>query len=235
MAAGEGKRLNQLTHEFPKALIDVKGKSLISYSLDQITEIIKEVYITVGYEKEKVTEYLLHKKEYKIIDTTGKGNAWWIFNTIFREIDEPVLVLPCDLITHLDISFIMKNYRKREEPACFLVPVVPVDGIDCDYIYGKEGIVYSLSREKKSALYCSGIQVLNPNKIYRLCKHSDNFTELWSILIENKMLYYSDIYPYYWYSINTELQLMEYNAHSGETVPISKNKQYRYKLWKFTE
>ncbi|MDR1368826.1 MAG: 2-C-methyl-D-erythritol 4-phosphate cytidylyltransferase [Dysgonamonadaceae bacterium] len=36
MAAGEGRRLYSLTAGFPKALIDVKGKHLISWSLNQI-------------------------------------------------------------------------------------------------------------------------------------------------------------------------------------------------------
>jgi NDP-sugar pyrophosphorylase family protein len=217
MAAGEGKRLYPLTAGFPKALIDVNGKHLISYSLNQILPLTKNVYVTVGHEKTKVMKYLERRKIYNPVDTEGKGNAWWIFHSIFRDIDEPVLVLPCDVITRIDISFICRNYMKTGKPACLLIPVIPVDGIEGDYISEKDGLVRSLSRERKSASYCSGIQIVNPNRICRLVEPSDSFTELWAVLAEKKLLYCSDIYPHFWYSINTEAQLRKYCEYEHNT------------------
>jgi MurNAc alpha-1-phosphate uridylyltransferase len=217
MAAGEGRRLYPLTAGFPKALINVKGKPLISWSLNQIFSLIKNVYVTVGHEKTMVMKYLADRKIYNTVDTEGKGNAWWIFHSFFRNIDEPVLVLPCDVITRIDVSFIHENYIKRGKPACLLVPVIPVEDIEGDHIFEKDGLVHSLSRERKSASYCSGIQIVNPGRICRLVEPSDSFTELWAVLAEKKLLYCSDIYPHFWYSINTEAQLRKYCRHEHNT------------------
>jgi NDP-sugar pyrophosphorylase family protein len=217
MAAGEGKRLYPLTAGFPKALTDVKGQHLIAFSLNQALALMENVYVTIGHEKTKVIKYLTNRKIYNIIDTEERGNAWWIFHSFFKDIDEPVPVLPCDIITRIDVSFIYKNYVKRGKPACMPVPVTPVEGIEGDYIHEKEGLVHSLSRERKSPSYCSGIQVVNPNRICRLSEPLDDFTELWVTLAKKKMLYCSDIYPHPWYSINTEAQLRKYCQYVHNT------------------
>jgi hypothetical protein len=115
--------------------------------------------------------FFLSKTQVNTIDTERKGNAWWIFHSFFKDIDEPVTVLPCDIITRIDVFFIYRNYMNRGKPVCMFAPVIPVEGIEGDYIHEKEGLVYSLSREKKSALYYSGIQVVNPGKICRPGEH----------------------------------------------------------------
>jgi NDP-sugar pyrophosphorylase family protein len=220
MAAGKGKRLSPLTGGFPKALLDVKGKELISYSLNRIVPLMENVYVTVGHEKAKLIKYLAGKEIYNIIDTEGHGNAWWIFHSLFRDIDEPVTVLPCDIITRIDVSFIYRNYMNRGKPVCMLVPITPVEGIEGDCIHERKGLVHSLSREEKSPSYCSGIQVINPGRICRLGEHYDDFTELWTALAKKKLLYSSDIYPHSWYSINTEAQLREYCGHKHNNTDI---------------
>lgn len=57
IAAGEGNRLRPVTLDVPKPLIKVNGKRIIDTSIDALKENgIREIYIVVGYMKEKFYE-----------------------------------------------------------------------------------------------------------------------------------------------------------------------------------
>ena len=67
MAAGMGARFAPLSYEKPKGLIRVKGEILIEREIRQLHEAgIKEIYVVVGYMKEKFF-YLAEKYNVKII------------------------------------------------------------------------------------------------------------------------------------------------------------------------
>ncbi|GAH11178.1 unnamed protein product, partial [marine sediment metagenome] len=69
-----------------------------------------------------------------IFNTEGHSNSWWIYNTVMRYVNEPVLVLTCDNITELDLEFINSEYINADSPCCMLVPVRPIQMIEGDYI-----------------------------------------------------------------------------------------------------
>jgi len=55
LAAGIGKRLKPITDDIPKCLIDVGGKTIIEYLLDNFNSVgIKETIIVVGFNNEAV-------------------------------------------------------------------------------------------------------------------------------------------------------------------------------------
>ena len=56
LAAGRGKRLNQLTEQINKCLLEVGGKPLLAYSLDCASRIpqISEIIVIVGYKAEQI-------------------------------------------------------------------------------------------------------------------------------------------------------------------------------------
>lgn len=117
IAAGRGERLKPFTDDHPKALLNVDETPLISYSLKQLINGIEHVSITVGYQAEQIKKLVLNEGANKILDTSNKENAWWVFNTFFQNINEPVLVLPCDIITYLDFDFLYHSYLKAD-PLC---------------------------------------------------------------------------------------------------------------------
>ena len=81
-----------------------------------------------------LAKHVIENKVNSVINTNKKGNAWWIFNFPFNKLDEPVFVLSCDNITNIDFSLIEKDYKKKGQPECFLIPVKPIKNLDGDYI-----------------------------------------------------------------------------------------------------
>lgn len=219
MAAGKGHRLLPHTSSIPKALIEVNGTKLIDFSFKQIHGKIKNIYLTVGYKAEHIKNafnpYIYSES---FIDTLGKGNSWWIFNSKLKYINEPVLVLPCDIITHIDIDFLLDNYKNLTSPSCLLIPTVPNPLIAGDFIFGKNGDVDFISRNLNSQIYCSGIQIINPFKINLNCSPCENFHDIWDQLIKKNELKYSPLYPYQWYSINNNEQLSSYDYFYKEVI-----------------
>lgn len=215
MAAGRGNRMRPITNILPKAMLPYKEDTLIGNSLSMLSQCIKYVHVTVGYKKAMLAEYLMIKGVDTIINTEGHGNAWWISNTLMKHIDEPILVLTTDNITEIDLEFLLSEYNRLNNPICMLVPVVPIPGVDGDYIEHQNGVVKSLQRSKPMDTYCSGIQVLNPAQVHRLAGDNENFQTVWNILIQNNMLKVSDIYPKIWFSIDTLENLATIHGNNG--------------------
>ena len=54
LAAGEGKRLRPFTNDYPKGLVSLLGKPLVSYQIDNLNSLnIKNIAIVTGYKSEK--------------------------------------------------------------------------------------------------------------------------------------------------------------------------------------
>ena len=207
MAAGRGIRLMPITKKIPKAMVKIKNQTLILKGTKKVQKYIKYIHITVGYKGSVIAKHVIRNNVNSVLNTNNKGNAWWVFNFPFKNVNEPVAVLTCDNITNINFNHIENDYKKKGSPPCFLVPVVPVNKLEGDYIHRKKNIVKYLSRSKKSDIYCSGIQIINPYKINSLIKRTENFNVLWKRLIKKKKIYVSDIIPKNWFTIDNVEQL----------------------------
>ena len=202
MAAGRGTRLRPLTKKIPKGLIKFKQTSLIANGIKKLKKYIDFIHISVGYKGPILAKHLIEEKVSSIINTDKKGNSWWIFNSIFKSFDSPLYVLTCDNVTNIDFKKIEKDYYKKGQPMCMIIPTKPIKGLAGDYIFRKKNIIQGLSRKVKSDIYCTGIQVLNPKKINDKIKSTDDFNILWKRLIKIKQLYVSDVMPKKWYTVD---------------------------------
>ncbi len=207
MAAGRGMRMMPLTDIVPKAMMPYNGSTLIANGIDKINKQISNIYITVGYKGALLAQHVIEHNVTAIFNTEGRDNAWWIFNTLLKHLDEPIFVLTCDNVTELDFAVLSDEYYAFDAPACMVVPVQPIEGLEGDYIFHESNVVKRLSRNDKSDIYCSGIQILNPAKINKLIKPSDNFYDVWSDLMEESQLYCSHTYPSKWFAVDTVEQL----------------------------
>ena len=202
MAAGRGTRLRPLTKKIPKGLIKFKQTSLIANGIKKLKKFIDFIHISVVYKGPILAKHLIEEKVSSIINTDKKGNSWWIFNSIFKSFDSPLYVLTCDNVTNIDFKKIEKDYYKKGQPICMIIPTKPIKGLAGDYIFRKKNIIQGLSRKVKSDIYCTGIQVLNPKKINDKIKSTDDFNILWKRLIKIKQLYVSDVMPKKWYTVD---------------------------------
>jgi NDP-sugar pyrophosphorylase family protein len=215
MAAGRGMRMMPLTASIPKPMASYKDSTLIADAIGRIHNDIENIHITVGYKGAELARHVIEQGVSSIFNTEGKGNAWWIFNTLLKNLNEPILVLTCDNVVELDIDLISNDYRSFNNPACMVVPVKPLQGLDGDFIFHDNNCVTELNRHKVSDIYCSGIQLLNPALINKLCKTENDFYAVWMQLITQRQLFSSNVYPKKWYAVDTLEQLDQINKLSS--------------------
>jgi NDP-sugar pyrophosphorylase family protein len=214
MAAGRGLRMMPLTAVVPKPMSPYLGSTLIADGIGKIRPYIKNIHITVGYKGATLAQHVIEHGVTSVFNTSEKGNAWWIYNTLMKGLDEPVIVLTCDNVVELEFDQLAREYYAFNQPACMLVPVKPVAGLEGDYIFQEKNIVTKLDRHEPSDRYCSGIQILNPARINQLTSETNDFYSLWNQLIRQRQLLSSDIYPKRWYAVDTLAQLESLNRHS---------------------
>ncbi len=210
LAAGRGQRMGPLSDIVPKPMAPFQGSTLIAQGMRSVRKYVENVHITVGYKKAMLAEHVIQEGAATVINTEGQSNCWWIFNSLAKHLDEPIFVLTCDNVTELDFELLERNYFALNEPACMVVPVNPVPGLEGDYIFHDDkNFVLELNRNKPAPTYCSGIQVLNPAKVNRFVKDQSDFYAAWNSLIAQKQLMVSAVYPKKWISIDTFDQLVK--------------------------
>jgi NDP-sugar pyrophosphorylase family protein len=203
LAAGRGTRMFPLTEDIPKPMAPFRGETLIAHGIAAMKRHGLGVHITVGYRRAALAQHVMELGVDSVLNTEGRSNAWFIYNTLIAHIDAPVVVMTCDNVTEIDFAQLVESYYAQDEPACMLVPVRPIPGVDGDYIRHHDGLVTSLSRQQPTDIYCSGIQILNPQHVRKLAPVEGDFNAVWTQLIERRALRISSVYPYQWMSIDT--------------------------------
>ena len=209
MAAGRGIRLRPLTDAMPKAMAPLRGSTLIALGIEQLRPVVDQIHVTVGYRRAMLAEHVMTHGAASAINTEGHGNGWWVFQTLLGSISSPVLVLTCDNVTELDSEFLLSEYARVGDPACMLVPVKPVEGLDGDYLRLAGDVVTHLNRQSPTDIYCSGIQVLSPQAIGRQMGTVETFEEIWAQLMSTGDLKASRVYPKPWYAIDNLKHLQD--------------------------
>lgn len=215
LAAGKGRRMLPLTKKIPKALIKIKNKTLIERKISSLKKInIKKIHVTVGHKSFLLSKYLSKKNINSIINTEGHDNAWWIKNSILGSINEHVLLTTCDSIINLNKKFLINEIKNNLNYPCILLIVKPNKNFKGDYIILKNKKIDEISRKKKTKLFASGIQIINPYKINKIVKSKkiDNFNKLWSFLIKKNKIGYTKIYKKKWSSFDTLEQIKKYQS-----------------------
>ncbi len=123
-AAGKGKRLHAEEHDLPKVMHTACGRPLLETVLEQLDFIDKsDIYIVVGYQKEKVIDYF--GKDYKYAEQTeqlGTGHAVMMCEPYFRDYEGTVLVTFGDMpLFRRDVMKAMCEYHEEKKAACTLL------------------------------------------------------------------------------------------------------------------
>ena len=95
LAGGRGSRLSKFTEEIPKPLIPILGKPVMEYQIEKMVDAgIKEIYVTVGYLKEKIIDYFGDGTKYGchityIKEDSPLGSAGGFFSPSVRPVSWP--------------------------------------------------------------------------------------------------------------------------------------------------
>ena len=104
LAAGRGLRMRPLTDEIPKAMAPLGESTLISEGIKRLKKEINQVHITIGYKGSMLASHVIEKDVSSVINTEGKGNSWWLYNSLVSLIDEPIFVLTCDNVIKINFT-----------------------------------------------------------------------------------------------------------------------------------
>lgn len=157
-AAGVGSRLGR---GMPKALVEVNGRSIISYQLELLKE-IPHVRIIVGYRGEAVAEAVqklrpdievIYNREFAATNTLQS----YYLGT--KDLDEPFLLLDGDIIPQRDSLRAFLAQARGETT----IGVAPVSSEDAVFVHlDQNHCIQSFSRTEKSAYEWSNIAIVHP-------------------------------------------------------------------------
>ena len=127
-AAGLGTRLNEYTHDKPKALVNLAGKPLLQHAIEYLKYYgISDITINVFHFAEQVISFIEEKDSFginihfsdecdQLLDTGGglkKAGA-------FLKGDEPILIYNVDVISNLNLNVLL-NYHQQQKALATLV------------------------------------------------------------------------------------------------------------------
>lgn len=191
LAAGLGTRLKALTDKTPKALIKIKGKTLLEIGINNlINNGFDKIIINVHHHSKQIIQFLDENKfdaEITISDETDKlldtGGGLKKAKSFFDN-DSPFLVYNVDVLSNLDLRKLYTFHtasgtigtlvvRKRESDRYLLFNS---ENILCGWRNTKSGETKLIRNNKLQYEFAfSGIQVLDP-KIFSFMPDEDVFS-----------------------------------------------------------
>ena len=177
LAAGKGTRLQPLTDDKPKALVEVQGKPIIEDVFDNLIELgIDEFVVVVGHMKEKIIER--YDDEYDGVPITyahqreQKGLAHALLQAE-PHVDDDFVVMLGDNIFRANLADVVNRQREDRADAALLVEEVPIEeasryGVCDTNEYGEIVEVVEKPDDPPSNLVITGFYTFTP-AIFHAC------------------------------------------------------------------
>ncbi|MFW6109940.1 MAG: nucleotidyltransferase family protein [Patescibacteria group bacterium] len=223
LASGLGTRLKPLTNKIPKPLIEIKGRPLITYTLDNLAEahITKAIITTRPFKKQfqqklgtrykNITITYKHLPTEPILGTAGD------LKTVEERLptNTPFLVCNSDIITNLNFKKITETHPKNKKAAT--IALIKKKNYPQSIGIGKTGRISKLVRnryqESKKTYTFAGqhillrefLEYIPENKFWGFFGDND----LYPNLIGNGVQINPFIYPQetYWEDLGTPQRL----------------------------
>lgn len=187
LGAGLGTRLQPLTNDRPKALVEVAGHTLLELTLARLKSCgIVDVIINTHHFADKVADYLaqhdnfgMHieiSREEILLDTGGglKQAAHFFTGT-----DEPFLLHNVDVLSNIDFDAMLRHHRESGALATLAVQDRPTSryllfdeaGRLCGRRSGLDGPIEQVreTRELQAQAF-SGIHIISPRIFDLMCE-----------------------------------------------------------------
>jgi NDP-sugar pyrophosphorylase family protein len=185
LAAGLGTRLRPLTDDRPKALVEIKGRTVLEITLARLRAVgVHDMIVNVHHFADKVVDYLQANKNFgmrvevsredELLDTGGglKKAAWF-----FQNKDAPFLLHNVDVLSSIDLSRMLEAHKGSRALATLAVQdrstsrYLLFDENDqlCGRRAGREGQPeFARACSSPHAVAFSGIHVISPRLLSML-------------------------------------------------------------------
>lgn len=126
MAGGKGERLRPLTLDKPKPLLEVGGKPIIDYNIDELAANgVSNIFVTVNYLKEQIIEHFSHrdKPHVRCVTEPKRLGTMGSLALVDGLTHDNVLVMNSDLLTSLNFeSMFLQHVREGADLTMAAVP-----------------------------------------------------------------------------------------------------------------
>lgn len=192
LAAGRGERMGSLTDNLPKVLIEVAGKPLIDYVLDQLADAgVEEAVVNHHYlaemllahleDREGMPKLTFSDEHIKLLETGG-GTA----NALSFFAGEPFFAVNADAIWQgggVDARTALADAWDGDimDALLLLVPKENAVGLDGpgDYLRGGGGRLVRKPKEALAPYFYAGTQIVHP-RLFEGCPEGPfSFNILW--------------------------------------------------------
>jgi NDP-sugar pyrophosphorylase family protein len=228
LAAGHGTRLRPLTDDRPKALVELRGRTLLEIALHRLRSFgIREVIVNVHHHAGMIVEYLrAHdhfgmkieiSQEDELLDTGGglkKASQFFLrYST-----DEPFILHNVDVLSSIDLGEMVEFHRSHHALATLAVQhressrrlLFDEQGQLCGRWDDEVEEIAHPARQMHPLAFC-GIHVISP-EIFALMHESHAFPIIAAYLRmagegENIQAFCAD--QYYWRDLGTQASLVQ--------------------------
>ena len=209
LAAGRGGRMGDLVKDRPKVLLEVNGKNLLTYHLENLRRAgVTDVVINIHYLPEKITEALGDGSKYDLTihyspeaELLGMGGG--VYNALPLLGEEPFFVISGDMWTDYDF----RNLPKKITGIAHLIMVDnPPFHPKGDYSL-EEGFI--IEPEKQTYNY-GGFGVFRPEFFIPGGEGSYGITKLLAPAIKEKAVT-GEHFNGNWVNLNTQDELNKLN------------------------
>ncbi|ELY40020.1 UTP--glucose-1-phosphate uridylyltransferase AglF [Natronorubrum tibetense] len=177
LAAGKGTRLEPLTDDKPKALVEVDEKPLVEDVFDNLLEIgVTELVVVVGHMKEQIIERYGDEYEGAPITYAHQREQLGLAHAILQaepHIDDDFVLMLGDNVFRGNLGDVINRQREDRADAAFLVEEVPYEeasryGVLDTNEYGEIVEVVEKPDEPPSNLVMTGFYTFTP-AIFHAC------------------------------------------------------------------
>ncbi|WP_297552674.1 NDP-sugar synthase [Thermococcus sp.] len=211
LAGGKGTRLLPLTVYRPKPMIPFFNRPLMEYTLLSLIEAgVDEVYVLVGYLKERIIDYFGDGSEWGIeIHYSNKENVKLgtagATKKVVKHMDDTFLVVSSDVLTNLDLRALYEYHKKKKALA-----TIALSEVDDPTQYGiaiidENGRIQQFKEKPRpeevfSNLVNAGIYVFEPEAFDHVPKNKnfDFSKDLFPRMLKNDLPLYGFPFKEYW-------------------------------------
>jgi mannose-1-phosphate guanylyltransferase len=165
LAGGKGTRAKPFTDYFPKAMIPVDGKPLISHIVQHLSsfDFISEIIIVCDLSGfgGQIKNYFAESKKIKFVQDSSSGTAGDLMHLKIAK-NEPFFLWFADNLCALDLKKMLKHYTDKKSLACIATRQFRKE--ETGFAQVKDGMVSQFIEKpliKMEDCECTGIYVLS--------------------------------------------------------------------------